>query len=168
MEQATLPQARVHIVPIRRRGEVIAYQLRVDGGGPGRSRYFAATKHGGADPSLRAAHDYIRGLGLVPQARPRGGSSVGRPSKLTKTGAPGIRFVWTHGAVVPVLRVVATWIDRDGARRHTSFSVEKNGLEGALDRAIEARTSNGAPSPDKATLLPLLLDHYRAGPPARG
>ena len=43
----------------------------------------------------------------------------------------------------PVLRVVATWTDRQGQPHHTSFSVQCNGLEGALDRAIAARISCG-------------------------
>lgn len=162
---AASSSSRVHIVPIRKRGDVIAYQLRVDGGGPGRSQYFSAAKHGGADRSLRAAHDLIRDLGLPAASRPRGGSTVGRPSRLSKTKAPGVRFVWTTGATAPVLGVVATWTDRNGVCRHTSYSVETNGLEGALDRAIAARTSNGAPAADRAELLALLCMSYRAGPP---
>ncbi len=163
MNQATQPFSHAHIVPIRKNGVVIAHQLRVDGGGPGNSRYFSASKLGGPDKSLRAAQNAIRDLDL-PSTKPRGGSPVGRLLKASKTREPGIRFMWTQAVSGPILRVVATWTDKKGVSRHTSYSVETNGLEGALDRAIAARTSNGAPSPDKASLMRLLRKQYRAGP----
>jgi hypothetical protein len=155
--------SNAHIVPIRKNGEVVAHQLRVDGGGPGNSRYFSATKLGGPNKSLLAAQNAIRDLGL-PSTKPRGGSPVGRVLKPSKTKAPGIRFMWVEGVSAPILRVVATWTDKKGVCRHTSYSVEANGLEVALDRAIAARTSNGAPAPDKLQLLRLLRKQYRAGP----
>ena len=48
--------------------------------------------------------------------------------------------------------------------RHTSFSVERNGLEGALDLAIAKRVSCGAPQPDRDALLKALRKAKRAGP----
>jgi hypothetical protein len=163
MNQATPSFSHAHIVPIRKGGDVIAHQLRVDGGGPGNTRYFSAAKLGGPDKSLHAAQKAVRDLGL-PATKPRGGSPVGRVLKPSKTKEPGIRFVWTHAVSAPILRVVATWTDKKGVCRHTSYSVETNGLEGALDRAIASRTSNGAPLPDKVKLLKLLRKQYRAGP----
>jgi hypothetical protein len=161
MNQASHAFSHAHIFPIRKDGQVIAHQLRVDGGGPGNTRYFSSSKFGGPDKSLRAAQKAIRELSL-PATKPRGGSDVGRLLKTSRTRQPGIRFVWTRAVSGPILRVVATWTDKNGVCRHTSYSVETNGLEGALDRAIAARTSNGAPTPDKQSLMRLLRKQYRA------
>ena len=102
-----------------------------------------------------------RELGL-PKTLPRGGSQVGRVLATSRTRVAGIRFVWSSGEK-SALRVVATWVDRHGQHRHTSFSVDRNGVEGALDKAIAARTSAGAPAPDRAMLLKLLRKTHRAG-----
>ena len=40
----------------------------------------------------------------------------------------------------------------------------KHGLEGALNKAIEAKTSQGAPRPDKSRLLKELQQEYKRGP----
>jgi len=89
-----------------------------------------------------------------------GGSAVGRPTYRTRTGCPGIRFEWAMRVCGPVLRVVATWTDKDGRARRTAYSVEVHGLEEALDLAIKARTSAGAPMPDRADLLQRLRAEY--------
>ena len=66
----------------------------------------------------------------------------------------------------PVLRVVATWTDRQGQPHHTSYSVQCNGLEGALDRAIASRISCGAPLPDREDLLQRLQQEFATSPHA--
>lgn len=63
-----------------------------------------------------------------------------------------------------MLRVVATWTDHHGQPHHTSFSVQCNGLEGALDRAIAARCSCGAPPPDRDDLLRRLQREFATAP----
>ena len=78
---------------------------------------------------------------------------VGRLSKLNTSGVAGIRFTWVHAACGPILRVVATWQDWRGQSRHTSYSVEFSGLDGALDKAITARISSDAQMPDRALLM---------------
>ena len=80
----------------------------------------------------------------------------------------GIRFTWVAAASGPILRVVATWQDRRGQSRRTSYSVEHNGLDGALDKAIAARISCGAPLPDRALLMHKLRVIHRSGAPAPG
>lgn len=95
--------------------------------------------------------------------RAPGGSTVGRLMQRSRTRAAGIRFEWVERTVGPVLRVVATWTDKTGRPRHTSFSVEVHGLDGALDLAIAARVSDGAPMPDRADLLQRLREEYVAG-----
>lgn len=155
-----------HIVTIRRDGVVEGYQLRVNGGGPGLSKFFAAKKLGGEDKALRAARKFARDNHL-PKTKPRGGSPEGRPMRTTQV-EPGIRFVWSRSGTEPVLQVHATWRLRNGTPRHTHFSVQRNGAEGALDRAIEARISCGAPQPDRKKLLAALRKMLRAAPAPTG
>ncbi len=91
--------------------------------------------------------------------RGRGGSTSGRLTHRTKTKVPGIRFDWTKRPNSIVLLVVATWRDKDRPRR-TAFSTEVHGLEVALDKAIAARTSAGAPMPDRDQLLEMLRAEF--------
>jgi hypothetical protein len=153
-----------HIVTIRRQGVIEGYQLRVNGGGPGLSQFFAARKLGGADKALRTARRTARELGL-PKTRKRGGSQAGRLLSTSRTPAAGVRFEWTPFALNTVLYVVATWRASKGRPASTRYSVERHGLEDALDLAIAKRTSCGAPLPDRAALLKALRKVYRAGPP---
>mgnify|MGYP000870110801 CR=1 FL=1 len=154
-----------HIVAIRRNGVVEGHQLRVNSGGPGCTKFFSASKFGSAEKARAAAVKFAKANGL-PKTKPRGGSPVGRVLKTSLTGAAGIRFTWTRTTDKPILRVNATWVDKKGRSRHTSFSVDRNGLEGALDKAIEARVSAGAPAPDRADLVKRLKKFKKAGPDA--
>lgn len=148
-----------HIVAIRRQGVVEGHQLRINGGGAGQSKFFAAVKYGGPDKARQAAEREAKSMGL-PKAGKRGGSAAGRLPSASATGAAGIRFMWVEGVYAPLLRVVATWTDKRGKNRQTSYSVDKNGLQGALDRAIAARISCGAPVPERAPLLRRLRKEY--------
>jgi hypothetical protein len=153
-----------HIVTIRRQGEIEGYQLRINGGGPGLSKFFAARKLGGAEKALRTARRTAREMGL-PKTRKRGGSEPGRLLSTSRTPAAGVRFEWTPFALSTVLYVVATWRNAKGRPASTRFSVDRHGLESALDQAIAKRTSCGAPVPDRVALLKALRKVYRAGPP---
>lgn len=149
-----------HIVVIRS-GEIIAgHQLRINGGGAGQSKFFSTGRYGSPEKARQAAEREARALGL-PKARPRGGSVQGRVLCTSPTGVAGVRFAWSQNLDGPALRVVASWVDKRGRPRHTSYSVERNGLEGALDKALKARTSCGAPMPDRALLLRQLRREYR-------
>ncbi|WP_457424433.1 hypothetical protein [Roseateles sp. P5_E7] len=97
------------------------------------------------------------------QRRP-GGSTMGRLMRRSRTRTAGIRFEWAMRSCGPVLRVVATWTDRQGQPHHTSYSVQCNGLEGALDRAIASRISCGAPLPDREDLLQRLQQEFATSP----
>ena len=149
-----------HIVAIRRGDVVQGHQLRINGGGSGLSKFFSAGRYGSAEKARRAAEKEARAMGLPPPGR-RGGSAQGRVLSTSLTGAAGIRFAWSGEAAEPLLRVVATWVDKRGRPRQTSYSVQRNGVVGALDKAIAARTSCGAPMPDRAALLRLLRREYR-------
>lgn len=99
----------------------------------------------------------------APAYRPRkpGGSTVGRLTRRSRTHTAGIRFEWVNRKICgPILRVVATWRDEYGVPRHTTFSVQRHGLEGALDLAIRARMSCGAPRPDRTALLQQLHTEF--------
>ncbi|MFG6432183.1 hypothetical protein [Roseateles sp. LYH14W] len=125
-----------------------------------------ASPHSRFDPPTRGA--------LLPQdeplianlQRPRrpGGSTMGRLMRRSRTRTAGIRFEWAMRSCGPVLRVVATWTDRLGQPHHTSYSVQCNGLEGALDRAIASRISCGAPMPDREDLLQRLRQEFATAP----
>lgn len=154
-----------HIVAIRSGGVIQGHQLRIDGGGSGLSKYFSSGRYGGPEKARRAAEREAKALGL-PKPRERGGSPQGRVLRTSVTKVAGIRFLWAPAAEQPVLRVVATWTDRRGRSRCTSYSVQHNGLDGALDKALAARTSCGAPMPDRPALLRLLRREFRAGPDA--
>ena len=110
--------------------------------------------------NMPSAHDGAR------QERPRrpGGSTMGRLMWRSRTRTAGIRFEWAMRSCGPVLRVVATWTDHEGQPHHTSYSVQCNGLEGALDRAIAARISCGAPMPDREDLLQRLQQEFATAP----
>lgn len=153
-----------HIVTIRRQGVIEGYQLRINGGGPGLSKFFAARKLGGPEKALRIARRTAREMGL-PKTRKRGGSVAGRLLSTSRTPAAGIRFEWTPFALHTVLYVVATWRNPKGRPASTRYSADRHGMEAALDMAIAKRTSCGAPMPDRAALLKALRKVQRAGPP---
>ncbi len=157
---AVTPQ-RGHIVAIRREGQVEAYQLRIGTGGVGQSRLFSCSKHGGLRKAMAAAKATAKELGVV-IGGPRGGSLTGRRTRLSPTPAAGVRFEWLSYPLSTVLYVVASWRDRHGVSRCTRYSVERHGLQGALDKAIAARISAGAPLPDRRALLRALRNERAA------
>ncbi len=154
---------RGHVVAIRRDGQVEAYQLRVGSGGVGQSRLFSCSKHGGMRKALIAARATAREMGVMLNGQ-RGGSAAGRRTRLSPTPAAGVRFEWHSFAQSTVLYVVASWRDRKGVSRCTRYSVERHGLQGALDKAIAARISAGAPLPDRRALLRALRTERAARP----
>jgi hypothetical protein len=150
----------MHIVTIRRNGVIDGYQLRADGCEPGATKFFASKKHGGAEAARKAAQTTAAEMKL-PETGPRGGSPEGRVTRLSRTGTAGIRFVWGRGPGESAsLAVVATWTDKTGTPHSTSYSVERNGLGGALDKALAARRSCGAPAPGRQGLLLKLREEF--------
>ena len=160
MTGTSMTATNSHIVAIRREGVIKGYQLRIDGGGAGRSKLFSASKYGSEGDARKAAQKAAKSLGL-PKPKPRGGSAQGRVPHNSATQVAGIRFRWTQLKELQSLTVVASWVDRSGKNRQTAYAVASLGLEGALDSAIAARTSCGAPLPDRAALLKLLRREYR-------
>lgn len=152
----------MHITPVRVKGVLDGYQLCVGGGGPGNTKFFAVKKRGGAVKARSAAKRLADSLGL-PKTAKRGGSVAGRLLKTSKTGESGIRFDWVNNASGPALTIVGTWVDKGGQARERKRSVERHGLEGALDQIIALRVSAGAPKPDRDALLKQLRKVYRTG-----
>lgn len=144
-----------HIVAIRRDGALLAYQLRVGSGGAGQSKLFSVGKLGGPRKALNAARQTAEANGMTLGGK-RGGSPEGRRNSRSPSPAAGLRFEWQNFAQSTVLYVVATWKNERGVSCSTRYSVDRHGLPGALDKAIEARTSCGAPQPDRKALLKAL------------
>lgn len=120
--------------------------------------------NGGADRSGTPAANMSSAHAAPERPRRPGGSTMGRLMWRSRTRTAGIRFEWAMRSCGPVLRVVATWTDREGQPHHTSYSVQCNGLEGALDRAIASRVSCGAPMPDREDLLQRLRQEFATAP----
>lgn len=145
-----------HLVVIRNDGVPVGIQLRT-GRGAGQSSYFSAKKHGGIEGAKQAAKRDAKARGIAIGHGFRGGL-IGRRVALTKV-EPGITFRWREYGGVPRLVVEVTWPEK-GRGRHTCYSVEANGLEGALDLAIERRVKAGALPPDRKRLLLALRKEY--------
>lgn len=126
---------------------------------------FEGLSAGSTTATSRPRFEPSHSTGTAPdrQRRP-GGSAMGRLMRRSRTRTAGIRFEWAMRSCGPVLRVVATWTDRQGQPHHTSYSVQCNGLEGALDRAIASRISCGAPLPDREDLLQRLQQEFATSP----
>ena len=115
------------VQPIKHAGQVVAYQARVGSGGPGLSKCFSLATHPDAEAQAHAA---LPGL-LVAAALP---ARAGRTTVANSTGTPGITARYEGD----VLRIGATWV-REGRNCAVGYSVERNGLTGAVALAIAAR-----------------------------
>lgn len=106
---------------------------------------------------MAAVRTFAAEIGVVIRVG-RQGSAIGRRTKLSRTPAAGIRFLWKEGRQ-SVLYVCATWM-HSGKAHHSSWSTAVHGLEGALNLAIEKRVQAGAPDPDRRALLHALKVEY--------
>lgn len=151
-------EERAHVVTIRVNGHVTGYQLRV-GSGKGESSFFGVSSYGGEEAAHAAALQLASyaGLSVIPG---RGGGILGRRSRMTRLEA-GISMNWrTFGGGLPKLYLLVSW--KEGERkRGTALSVDKNGLEKPLRRAIAIRVKAGAPRPDFQELLATLMTEYQ-------
>lgn len=152
-------RTRAHIVQIRSAGKVVAVQLRF-GDGPGLSKYFSLRKLGGLRKATAAARQSARDAGAIVGQSKRG-VGIGRKMRNNRSGEAGIRWSWLDGTDgFSYLSVVVTWTNKQGRPRANRYSVHRNGLEGALDKAIKVRCSAGAPPPDRDLLLANLRAEY--------
>ena len=72
------------------------------------------------------------------------------------SGLAGIRFEWRIGDDTWWPYVCSSWIDATGKARRNSYSIERNGRRGALERAIAVRREAGYPVPTLATAMKAL------------
>ena len=60
---------------------------------------------------------------------------------VTQTGVTGVGFVVREFSAQRVPYVTAYWLDEDGRRHQTSFSIQKHGVENAVKLATRARAA---------------------------
>ena len=121
---------RIDIEPSERyprRHPTHGWQVRARRDGKRLSKFFADAKHDGKDGALKAAMTYRdRLLASLPEEDPR-------PRKAwSNTGVVGLSVREKEEGTRPKLYVQLNWINVDGKRRASSFSVEKWGLRRAL------------------------------------
>lgn len=103
---------------IKRAGAVVGYQARVGKAGPGQTRYCSTEAQA------------LAALATLPKPAGR----TGRTTVTNSTGVPGITARYEGDA----LRIGATWM-QEGKNCAAGYSVERNGLEGAVKMAMAAR-----------------------------
>ena len=129
-------------------GATHGWTVRFQRDGQKHGRFFSDARYkAGAEGALRAArrwrNEKRRELGparssdasrmLTPEARQKNRRSVSR------TGVTGIGFQVREFAAQRVPYVTAYWIDDEGRRRMTSFSIGQHGVERAVALAARAR-----------------------------
>lgn len=155
------------IATISRDGQVEGFQLRLGTKvSRGLTAHFGVKKYGGENSARRAAAAVAGALDLR-IAQGRGGSAVGRRNVRSSSPEAGIRLFWVErSSKQPGLFVGVSWPERGGRQRMTCYSTDSNGLQGAIDRAIEKRIAAGCPTPDRAALLRAARRMRREGPQA--
>lgn len=139
-------EARIEAVKAgRASGEIVGHRLVLLPKSSRESYTFDAEEHGGARQSRLAALGKARSLGAK-VIRP--GARI-RAKEISATGIAGIQLYWWGEKLV----VMCKWIDGKNPKGTTRwFSLEKHGLEGAVQKAIAEKVSRGAPMPDGATV----------------
>ncbi len=155
------------IAAISRGGQIAGFQLRLGTKvSRGLTAHFGVKKYGGETSARRAAAAVAGALDLR-IARGRGGSAVGRRNVRSSSPEAGIRLFWVErSSKQPGLFVGVSWPERDGRQRMTCYSTDSNGLQGAIDRAVERRIAAGCPTPDRTALLRAARRMRREGPQA--
>jgi hypothetical protein len=136
------------------------FQVRA-GQGPGQTKFFAAAKHGGLDKARRKAQRYARSLAAELQLPP---TRRGILLSNNTSGISGIQFQWrpSRSGESEYLYVCGNYTDATGRPRAFAYSVQRNGLDGAMDKALAVRRKHGAPVPERAHALKLLRRAYRS------
>ncbi|GAB5537768.1 MAG: AP2 domain-containing protein [Rubricoccaceae bacterium] len=136
LETAGAPQRRLHhitridIEPSGehpRRHPTHGWQVRHRRDGQRLSKFFADARNGGRDEALEAAIAYRDQLFAnlpTPERKPR--------KAWSNTGVVGLSVREKAEGARPKLYVQLNWMDADGKRRASSYSVEKWGLRRAL------------------------------------
>ena len=128
-------------------GDAGGWWVRIQRDGKQTQRSFRDARHGGEDGALKAARRWRNAqLRVLGPARTPDASRMHTPEarranrrSVSQTGVTGIGVQVKEFAARSVPYVTAYWIDDDGRRRQTSFSVARHGVDGALRRAARAR-----------------------------
>lgn len=153
------------IAVVRMQGEIRFYQLM----GPDQSRTFSCRRFGSPQQALAQAQATAKALGWTVGSGITG-QVEGALRANSPTSAAGITFRWLDRASGPALHVVVAVQTPDGRTKGNMYSVNRHGLDGAIDMAIALRTQYGAPMPNRHALLRELQAEYRtraAGLPPR-
>jgi hypothetical protein len=150
---------------IRKNGEIVAYQAVVGVGGKGQTRSYAVSAYANLEVARRAAERGAAKLGRETGAKKRGGIRP-VPSAWNTSGIVGIRARYEGSPENPTLRIAASW-RRAGKNVAVGYSVEKNGLKGALAKAMAAREKGtgaklGLSLDEALALIQPLLDRLAA------
>ena len=144
----SLPDDRANISRVDS-GSTHGWLVRFQREGEKYSRFFSDGAHGGRDAGFETARRWrderraeigptptsdARHM-LTPQARRKNRRAVSR------TGVTGIGFVVREFASQRVPYVTAYWLDADGRRHQTSFSIQKHGVDNAVKLAGRARAA---------------------------
>lgn len=137
----------MHMVLIKR-GRIHGYQLRWGEHARGQTAYFGVRKHGGEEPARAAALERAREIDEPWSDRPPR-KPVSRRGELVSSqpcSIDGLRWEWRReddGEIV--FYVAAVWISTSGRESSSSSSTKTYGVDGAVQRAIEALTKHKAP-----------------------
>ncbi len=130
-------------------GKMHGWLVRFQRQGVKHGKFFSDSAHGGADAAFDVARAWrderLRALGpaQASDASRMHTAAARRKNRrsVTRTGVTGIGFQVREFSAQRVPYVTAYWLDADGRRHHTSFSVQKHGVEGALRLAARARAA---------------------------
>ena len=130
-------------------GSTIGWIVRFQRKGVKHGKFFSDARHDGPDPAFEAARAWRNErLGEIGPTPTPDASRMHTPKArrknrraVTKTGVTGIGFVVREFASQRVPYVTAYWLDEDGRRHQTSFSIQKHGVDNAVKLAGRARAA---------------------------
>lgn len=110
------------------------YQVVIDGGGAGKTKYFSDAKHGGKKHAERAANSYRDALVRLANGRHE------VPDSRNKSGVRGVRIIWKETKKGwAYLYVQSLYRTDEGEFKLKAFSIEKHGPEHAIREAVRLR-----------------------------
>ncbi len=159
-------------------GKMHGWLVRFQREGVKHGKFFSDRAHGGADDALDVARAWrderLRELGPAQASdASRMHTAAARKKNrraVTRTGVTGIGFQVREFSAQRVPYVTAYWLDADGKRHQTSFSIQRHGVDDAVRLAARARAAtaewHGEPPRTEQELHDGVVDRIRelAGP----
>ncbi len=127
------------------RGWVVRFQRE----GVKHGKFFSDAGHDGSDSAFAAAQSWrderLREIGPAQRSDASRMHTLAARRKnrqsVSRTGVTGIGFVVREFSAQRVPYVTAYWLDADGQRHQTSFSIQKHGVDRAVRLAARARAA---------------------------